>query len=78
MKLNFDGTSKGNPGLVGYGGLVRDQEHNLLQIYVIYCGISSNNKEDFPTLERGLKLVVLVSYSKLQIDGDSSLVIKTS
>ena len=30
FKLNFDGASKGNPRSVGFGGVIRDQEGNVI------------------------------------------------
>jgi hypothetical protein len=63
VKLNFDGASKGNPRLASYGGLIRDQEHNVLWIYVENYGIANNNNEaKFIYLERGLKLAILAGY----------------
>lgn len=76
--LNFDGASKANSSLAGYGGIIRDWGHKVLWIYATECGISSNNEVEFLTLEMCIKLVVSTGYSKLHIDGDSQLVIKTT
>ena len=32
-KLNFNGASKGNPGLTGYRGVIRNQEAKPMGIY---------------------------------------------
>ena len=32
-KVNFDGASKGNPSLVGYGGVCRDSTGVILKVY---------------------------------------------
>ena len=34
FKLNFDGASRGNPSLVGFGGLCRDQEGKIRMVFM--------------------------------------------
>ena len=46
FKLNFDGASKGNPGKVGYDGVIRDHEGKPLQIYYGNIGWDTNNSAE--------------------------------
>jgi ribonuclease HI len=41
--MNFDGTSKGNPGQAGYGGVFLTNKGNILRIYGGQIGINTNN-----------------------------------
>jgi len=42
--LNFYGASKGNPGLVGFGGAICSNERGEIEwIYAGSLGVSSNN-----------------------------------
>lgn len=68
--MNFYGASKGNPGQVGCGGIVRDWGGRYLRIFLFYCGHTSNNMVEFLVLERGLIMATEVGYSKLHIEGD--------
>lgn len=34
FKLNYDGTSKGNPGLLGFGCVVRDCKGNDIWLFI--------------------------------------------
>lgn len=74
MRINFYGDSKGNLGRIGYGGIFHDEDHNILHIYVVDYGFTSNNVVEFLTLERSLKLSLSGSYFNIQIDVESQLV----
>ena len=43
FKMNFDGASKGNPGLVGYGGAIRNVEGRIMKVFWGYIGENTNN-----------------------------------
>lgn len=44
IKLNFDGASKGNPGLAGFGGIFRDSMGRTRWVYADKGGIMTNNE----------------------------------
>lgn len=44
IKLNFDGASKGNPGLAGMGGLFRDDHGKTKWINADNSGFMNNNE----------------------------------
>jgi hypothetical protein len=54
LKLNFDGTSKGNPGKVGAGGVIKDSGRKIIFLYSTSIGNTTNNAMEFGYLERGL------------------------
>jgi ribonuclease HI len=54
IKLNFDGASKGNPGLVGLGGVFRNEEGKILKAYARKLGFNNNNAAKLLALEEGL------------------------
>ena len=43
IKLKFNGASKGNLGPTGFGGLFRENEGEILEIYVKFLGIHKSN-----------------------------------
>jgi hypothetical protein len=54
LKLNFDRVEKGNPGVAGMGGVIRDSDGNVIQLYAGSMGNSTNNTTKFGALELGL------------------------
>ena len=57
-KLNFDGAAKGNPGPVGAGGVLRDENGSIIHILSKNLGETTNNYAEFTALEQGLRLLV--------------------
>ena len=45
-KLNFDGASRGNPGPVGIGDVLRDYEGEIQHIFSQSLGEGTNNEMD--------------------------------
>lgn len=75
VKLNFDGSSKGNPGLAGFGCAIRD--HNGSTIRVICGPLSICNSVNAETLGflfvlRELKAMGIMGYC---VECDSNMVI---
>lgn len=72
MKLNTDGSSKGNPGPAGFGGVFREERgHWVIGFY--------GRLEDCTSLEaelwgifRGLEMVKSQNMEALEIDSDSA------
>lgn len=38
LKVNIDGASKGNPGLAGFGGVIRDEQGQIKEIFHGHLG----------------------------------------
>jgi len=73
--MNFDGCSKGNPGLAGAGAvLFRDgvEIDNRMQA----LGKKTNNQAEYAGLLLGLQLAVDHDVRRLEVRGDSQLIIK--
>jgi ribonuclease HI len=77
LKLNFDGAEKGNPGMTGMGGVIRDSGGNIIRLYVGSLGNSTNNATEFGALELGLEILRRERMTNTIVEGDSTLVINT-
>jgi ribonuclease HI len=49
--MNFDGVGKGNPSMTGMGGVIRDSDNNITQLYTGSIGKSTKNAVEFRALE---------------------------
>jgi len=77
IKLNFDRAAKGNPGPAGFGGVFRNNQGEVEWIYAEHGGTMSNNEEEFMAVYQGLKIAIRNGYRKIEIEGDSALLIST-
>jgi ribonuclease HI len=77
LKLNFDGAVKGNPGVAGAGGVIKDNGGTIIRIYTRNMGNSTKNADEFGALERGLKILSRERMTNTIVEGDSTLVINT-
>ena len=71
IKLNFDGASKGSPGLAGFGGIFRDNMGHTRWVYTDRGGIMTNNEAEMMAAYQGNKIAIRNGYRNLQIEGDS-------
>ncbi|KAF5461917.1 hypothetical protein F2P56_017977 [Juglans regia] len=53
VKLNTDGSSFGNPGTSGAGGVIRDEDGRLLLAYSVPLGLGTNNFAELRSLLEG-------------------------
>lgn len=74
-KLNFDGASRGNPGKVGYGEVIRDKNGSFLQAIYEKIEDTTNNEAEIRALEAGLEMCVEKGLTKVTIEGDSQIII---
>lgn len=73
--MNFDGASKGNPGLAGFGCIIRN---NLADIIRAYCGPLGNCdsiKAEALALLLGLRELRRLGLAQCIVEGDSQTVI---
>lgn len=56
IKINVDGSSYGNPGRAGFGGLLRNSVGEWLIGYSGCCGIATNINAELQAIEHGLRL----------------------
>ncbi|MGC1207575.1 MAG: reverse transcriptase-like protein, partial [Ornithinimicrobium sp.] len=80
LVIEADGGSRGNPGVAGYGALVRDPESGvLLAQRAAPLGKESNNVAEYSGLIAGLQAVLdlsLESDADIQVLMDSKLVVE--
>ena len=75
IKLNFNGASKGNPRPQCKGGVFKNSKGEILHIYTINLGHSTNNAAELNAMVNGLNISLHKGFHKLILEGDSNLVI---
>jgi len=58
LKLNFDGASRGNPRLAGFGVVLRNHTSKIIHMMAGFLGENTNNVSELTSLVRGLQDVV--------------------
>jgi ribonuclease HI len=76
ITLNFDGGSRGNPGLAGIGIVLAADDSTPLVTLGKYIGSATNNAAEYMALIVGLREAAKLGARKLIVRGDSELVIK--
>ncbi|XP_022852508.1 uncharacterized protein LOC111374112 [Olea europaea var. sylvestris] len=56
VKLNIDGSSLGNPGPCGGGGVIRDHHGNMIAGFSATYGFGSNNEAELRVVINGVEL----------------------
>jgi ribonuclease HI len=74
-KLNFDGCSKGNPGLAGAGAVLYKNNVEVWADYAFVGENSTNNQAEYAGLILGLQYAKDIGIKSLLVAGDSLLVI---
>lgn len=69
------GASKWNQGSTGFGGILQYFGSIPLGILVGYCGAMTNNVAKLTVLKKGLLIAKRLQCSKIQISGDSLIII---
>ena len=73
--LNFDGCSKGNPGLSGAGAVIYNNNIEVWAGYSFVDTSATNNQAEYTGLIIGLKYAVDNQIQDILVQGDSQLVI---
>jgi ribonuclease HI len=76
IKVNFDGASKGNPGPVGYGTVLRNSDGEILGLEAGFIGDTTNNVGELTGLVRRLQAATNKGYQRILLEGDSQPIIK--
>ncbi|MFH2013144.1 MAG: ribonuclease HI family protein [Pseudomonadota bacterium] len=71
-----DGASRGNPGEAGAGAVILNKEENLIGEFKKYLGNSTNNAAEYQALILGLREVLKLKGTRVQIFSDSELMVK--
>ncbi|PIA62194.1 hypothetical protein AQUCO_00200294v1 [Aquilegia coerulea] len=72
--LEFDGASKGNPGLSGAGAVLRADDGSVVWRLREGVGIATNNVAEYRAVLLGLKQALKKGFSHIRVQGDSKLV----
>lgn len=59
LKLNYDGSAKGNLGVAGFGGVFKNSKGEIIWLYTGSLGIATNNATELHALEHGLDFAKL-------------------
>ena len=76
FKLNFDGVSKGNLGLVGFRGAIQNSEGNMVGLCWGYIDKNSNNVAELKGLLAGLDMVAQHGWLPIILEGDSQIILQ--
>ncbi|QHO13931.1 Putative ribonuclease H protein [Arachis hypogaea] len=76
IKLNVDGSSRGNPGRVRCGGLLRDQDVNCIAVFVSYIGFAGSVEVELMAIRHGLWLAWQFGYRKVECESDCMVALK--
>ncbi|CAN6486435.1 unnamed protein product [Victoria cruziana] len=72
--LEFDGASKGNPGVGGAGAILRSADGKVVYRLCEGLGIVTNNVAEYKAVILGLRFALKKGISQIRIQGDSKLV----
>ncbi|CAI9763285.1 unnamed protein product [Fraxinus pennsylvanica] len=75
VKLNVDGSSLGNPGQAGGGGMIRNEKCELVSAFCTYFGEATNNEAELRAIIEGLRICRELEVYQLDIECDSLLVV---
>ena len=73
--LNFDGCSKGNPGLSGAGAVIYYLGNEIWSDFIFVGEKNTNNYAEYSGLILGLEQAISLKIRNIQVIGDSLLVI---
>jgi ribonuclease HI len=73
--MNFDGASRGNPGPGGAGGIFRDAQGEIVSLYTIRLGHTTNNGAELVGFLAGLQMAKELGYSVIIAEGDSQVLV---
>ena len=74
--LQFDGCSKGNPGLAGAGAVIFNYENEIWGASKFVGSNCTNNEAEYNGLIMGLEKALELGIKDLSVEGDSLLIIK--
>lgn len=75
-KLKFDGDSKGNPRLAGYGGAIRNSEGKPIGLCWGYIGLNSNNVAELRGLLEVLSMAFRKGWLPLILEEDDQVILQ--
>jgi len=77
LKYNIDGASKGNSGIAGYGGVLRNAEGSIVFIFHCHLGTATNNMAELMAMEQCLDLLKQNNCLNVMIEANLELIINS-
>lgn len=74
VKLNADGSCRGDPGSCGDGGVIRDIYGNVKWAYSSQCGYGNNNKAELRAITCGVRICKQKGFLNVEMECDSKVV----
>ncbi|KAJ7981919.1 Ribonuclease H protein [Quillaja saponaria] len=74
VTLNTDGSSRGNPGVSGAGGLLRNSDENWLAGFAVALGVCSSTSAELWAVFHGLRPAWKLEFKKVMMEVDSKTV----
>ena len=74
--LNFDGETKGNPRMAGFGGTCRNSDGEILHIFLGSIGEDTNNLTELEGMLQGINIVIRKGWLLTMVEGDSLILIR--
>ncbi|TXG47764.1 hypothetical protein EZV62_027058 [Acer yangbiense] len=75
LKLNLDGSSLGNPGSAGGGGVLRDSSGNFIFGFSKFFGSCSNNEAELRAVVEGISICKHLGHDGIDIECDPDIVV---
>ena len=75
LKINTDGSSRGNPGPAGIGGVVRCSSGDVKFFFLVHKGAYTNNLMEAQTILYAVEQCCLRGWSKVICESDSQVVV---
>ncbi|WMV30202.1 hypothetical protein MTR67_023587 [Solanum verrucosum] len=72
-KLNTDGSALQNPGKIGGGGILRDEQGKIIYAFALPLGEGTNNQAETQAASYGLNWCIQHGYKKIILEVDSEL-----
>ena len=73
--MNSDGSSLGNPGLAGGGGIIRDSARNWVKGYAQAIGVTTSVAAELWALRDGIRLCIALNLPAVEIELDAKVVV---
>ncbi|KAL0444842.1 UNVERIFIED_CONTAM: putative ribonuclease H protein [Sesamum latifolium] len=76
VQNEYDGASKGNPGISGAGGILRDQLGRVIFAFQEPLGNITNTQAELQAIHRGLQICIDRGFRNVWIETDATAIIK--
>ena len=75
LKINIDGSSRGNLGQASVGGIGRDTDGNVIFIFSIHKGFHSNNVMEALAIKVATERAYSLGWRRMVCESDSQIVV---